>query len=267
MRYGRHTYSETSMKMNRLTASGLAAALTLATPLAQADITGNIGVVSKYVLRGISNTASGSAENDGTAVQGGLDWSHASGLYAGYWGSNLDYVTTSPGGTANSVNGVENDLYAGYKAKMGSVTLNLGAIYYYYLNMDEGNAVELVAAVGAGPVTLGMKYLTDDVFWGNQGDIYWTADYTQPLPSDFTFGASLGFYTYDDSDSGDVLSNLELVPGSTTESSAFRHLNLTLSHPVANKAATMALTYIIGGEDRAGRDQDDQIVLGLSTTF
>lgn len=254
------------MKSNRLTAGGLAVAFAFAAPLAQADITGNIGVVSKYVLRGISNTASGSAENDGTAVQGGLDWSHKSGVYVGYWGSNLDYVTTSPGQTANSGNGFENDLYAGYKAKLGPVTLTAGAIYYYYLNMDEGNAAEIVGNVGFGPVSAGLKYLTKDVFWGNQGDIYWTVDYAQPLPSDFTFGASLGYYTYDDSDPG-TASNLKIAAGTTTESSAFRHLNLTISHPVANKAATMAVTYIIGGEDRSGRDQDDQIVLGLSTTF
>lgn len=184
----------------------------------------------------------------------------------GYWGSSLDYVTTSPGGVATTANGFENDIYGGYKFKAGPVALNFGAIYYYYLNMDEGNAAELVGTVGAGPLILGVKYLTKDVFWGNQGDMYWTLDYAQPLPADFNLGASLGYYVYDDSDSGDT-SNLKIRPGTTTESAAFRHLNFTLSHPVANKAATMGLTYVIGGEDRAGVDQDDQMVLSLSTTF
>ena len=253
------------MKINRLTAHGLAASLVFAAPLAQADITGNIGVVSKYVLRGIS-TPVGAAEDEGPVVQGGFDWSHASGVYLGYWGSNLDYVMTSPGKTQTTATGFENDLYGGYKAKLGPVTLTAGAIYYYYLNMDEGNAAELVGNVGFGPVTVGVKVLTKDVFWGNKGDMYWTADYVQPLPSDFTFGASLGYYVYDNSDPG-TASDLKIDPGTTTQDSGFRHLNLTVSHPVANKAATMAVTFIIGGEDRSGVDQDNQIVLGLSTTF
>lgn len=252
------------MKINRLTAHGLAASLALAAPLAQADITGNIGVVSKYVLRGISSPLPFAAESDGPAVQGGLDWSHASGIYLGYWASSLDYSVTAASATQTTVSGVENDIYGGYKAKLGPVTLIAGAIYYYYLNMDGGNAVEVVGNVGVGPVVFGVKYLTKDVFWGNKGDMYWTADYAQPLPSDFTFGASLGYYVYDNSDPG---TDLKVSTGATTEDSGFRHLNLTVSHPVANKAATMAVTFIIGGEDRSGFDQDNQVVLGLSTAF
>ena len=242
------------MKNNRLTARGLAAALVLATPLAQADITGNIGVVSKYVLRGITSNA----ENDGAAVQGGFDWSHASGLYAGYWGSNLDY------GNATSATGFENDLYAGYKFKAGNVGLNAGVIYYYYTEVEDSDAPEAIASVGMGPLTLGVKYLLDDVVWGNQGDMYWTLDYAQALPAKFSLGASLGYYVYDDSDPGTPGT---IAAGTTTESSAFRHLNLTLSHPIINDAATMSLTYIVGGEDRTGADQKDAMVLAVSTTF
>lgn len=242
------------MKINRLTAGGLAAALTLATPLAQADITGNIGVVSKYVLRGITSNA----QNDVTAVQGGFDWSHASGLYAGYWGSNLDY------GNATSVTGFENDIYGGYKFKAGDVALNAGVIYYYYTEVEDSDAPEAVLSVGLGPLTLGAKYLLDDVVWGNQGDTYLTLDYAQALPATFNFAASLGYYVYDESDPG---APGTIAPGTTTESSAFRHLNLTVSHPIMKDAATMGLTYIVGGKDRAGNDQKDAVVLGLSTTF
>lgn len=236
--------------------SGVAAILatTLAAPLAHADLTGNIGAYSKYVFRGLTNNA----ENDTTAVQGGFDYTHASGLYAGYWGSNLDY------GSAPTVTGFENDIYAGYKFKTGGLTLNVGGLYYLYTQVDDSDVLEGVFGLGVGPVTFGAKYLFDDVAWGNQGDIYLTADYSQALPQDFTFGASLGFYVYDDSDPG---SPGTIAPGTTTESSAFRHLNLTLSHPIANKAATMGATYIIGGKDRSGVDQKDAVVLNLSTTF
>jgi len=228
--------------------AGLAAPLT-----AQADITGNIGVYSKYVLRGITSDA----ENDGTTVQGGLDWSHKSGVYVGYWGSNLDYgKTTASTGTTNT--GFENDIYAGYKFKAGPVDLNLGAIYYAYTSVADSDTIEAVIAAGMGPVTVGAKYLTEDVAWGNAGDTYLTVDYAQDLPSEFKFAAQLGYYFY--TDSGDFIAT-------SAESSGFRHLNLTLSHPLGKSGANMGITYIVGGEDRQGVQQENAIVLALTSGF
>jgi len=48
-------------------------------------VTGNVNVVSSYNLRGMTN----SPESDTPAVQGGLDYSHDSGFYLGYWFSTL----------------------------------------------------------------------------------------------------------------------------------------------------------------------------------
>lgn len=240
-------------------ATGVALA-SLAAPLAaQAEITGNLGVYSKYVLRGITN----GSENDNTAVQGGIDWTHSSGVYLGYWGSNLSYAS----GTAATPTGFENDVYGGYSFSAGPVNLSFGAIYYVYLDIDDSNTFEAVASAGIGPVTLGMKYLTEDVAWGNKGDIYWTADFEQKLPKDFTFGASLGYYTYDDTDPGSAAEPNLIAPGTTTENSAFRHLNLSLSHPLGATGADMSITYVIGGKNRSGIEQRDTVVLGLSTTF
>lgn len=234
------------------TAIGVAIALTA--PLAQADITGNIGVVSKYVLRGITN----SAENNGAATQGGFDWSHPSGIYAGYWGSNLSY------GNTTTTTGFENDLYAGYKLKAGPVGLNFGAIHYAYTQVADADATEALVAASIGPATFGVKYLLDNVVWGNKGDMYWTLDVAQALPSDFTLAGTLGYYVYDKSDPGTA----GTIPAGTTKtSSAFRHVNLTLSHPIINKTTTMGVTYIVGGKDRTETKQHDAVVLSLSTTF
>jgi uncharacterized protein (TIGR02001 family) len=237
-----------SRRLLSLTLAGTVAGLVVATP-AQADITGNIAVVSKYVLRGITN----SPENNGTAVQGGLDYAHSSGLYLGYWGSNLSYA--DPGVSAS---GFENDLYGGYKFKAGPVDLNFGLIYYLYNQIGHADTAELLVAAGVGPVTFGAKILTQDVAWGNQGDIYWTVDYTQPLPKDFKLAGTLGAYTY--KDSGKYID-------SSSESTAFRHLNLALSHPLGKTGADMAVTYIIGGKDRQGAMQSNAIVLGVSAGF
>ncbi len=242
-------------KLRTLTLAFGAAVAGITAPLtASAEVTGNISAVSKYVLRGITNNA----ENDNTAIQGGLDYSHASGVYAGYWGSNLDYGTP----TTPTVTGFENDFYAGYKFNAGPLALNIGAIYYLYTEVDDSDAPEAVFSVGMGPVTLGVKYLLDDVAWGNDGDIYATLDYSQDLPNNFKLAASYGHYIYDDDDAGNPV-----LAAPTTVDDGFRHLNVTLSHPVAKDAATMSVTYIVAGEDRSGVEQKDAVVLGLATSF
>ena len=52
---------------------------------ALAEVTGNIGATSNYLWRGTTQT------NDAAAVQGGIDYAHDSGFYAGTWVSNVDF--------------------------------------------------------------------------------------------------------------------------------------------------------------------------------
>ena len=59
-------------------------------PTSPHSVSGNIGVLSSYNLRGITNTP----ENKDATINGGLDYNHASGFYAGWWGSTLRYVNT-----------------------------------------------------------------------------------------------------------------------------------------------------------------------------
>jgi uncharacterized protein (TIGR02001 family) len=83
-------------------------------------VTGNMSIVSDYRFRGISQTYGK------PAIQGGLDYSHASGLYLGNWNSNVSQGAGFPGGN------IEMDFYGGWKKTFGDVGLDLGAIYYYY---------------------------------------------------------------------------------------------------------------------------------------
>lgn len=235
-----------------------------------AELKGNIGVFSKYVLRGITNNT----ENDGTTVQGGLDYVHDNGVYVGYWGSNLDYgnaTTTVDGLTladhthvqSGTATGFENDFYAGYATKVGSFSVDVGAIQYVYVEVEDSNGTEVVGKLGYGPVTAGLKYLVNDVAWGNSGDIYWTVAYSTTLPKDFSLGATAGFYTYNDDDAG----NDKKTWTTTTEDSGFRHLDLSLSHAIGQSGANMSITYVVGGKDRLGTDNDNAVVLGVAYGF
>lgn len=244
----------------------LAVVLTMGSSLyaldAHAEWTGNIGVHSKYLLRGIG------LENNNTAVQGGVDYANESGFYAGWWGSNLGYTYKASTATTNSNgDGFENDLYAGFAGSSGDLSYKLGLIQYLYIDVDDSDLTEALVNVGYGPFNLQAQYLLNDGWWGNSGDTYWTANYSTALPSDFSLGASLGWYTYDKTDNAKLCNPNPAGCGTTQQSSAFRHLNLTLSHPVGNTGASMYAQYTVAGEDRAGVDYKNKILFGLTYGF
>ena len=237
-------------------AVSLAAGSMVAPTLASAELSGNIGVHSKYLLRGIFE------ENPDTAVQGGLDWSGDTGWYAGWWFSNLGYTYDS-GSTGVDVTerGFENDLYGGYAGEMDNgLGYDIGLIQYAYVNVDDSNLTELTGTLSMGGGYVGFQYLLNDGWWGNSGDVYWKAGYAMDLANDFGLAFDLGYYTYDDNDNSDL--------GSTTlQTSGFRHFNVTLSHPVGNTGADMYVQYVFAGEDRSKNEYDDSMVAGLTYGF
>lgn len=82
-------------------------------PASPHTFTGNMTLASEYLYRGIAQTAGD------PALQGGFDYAHASGFYAGVWGSNISWLENA------SVSGasLEIDVYGGYK---GAITDDLG---------------------------------------------------------------------------------------------------------------------------------------------
>src|SRR5450830_273490 len=58
-----------------------------AAPASPHTFTGNVGLVSQYIFRGLTQT------NGDPAIQCGADYSHASGFYAGTWLSNISWYT------------------------------------------------------------------------------------------------------------------------------------------------------------------------------
>lgn len=150
---------------------------------ALAELSGNVGVVSEYLFRGFS-------QGSGAAVQGGLDYSSESGFYVGTWGSTIGYAG-SPGST-------EVDFYAGFGGEAGSVSYDLGAIYYWYSEEDENdkpdpsyNTVEVYASLGFGPVTVG-GYLAPDTYFGVDESAYGVKlAFSAPVSEKLSFDASI----------------------------------------------------------------------------
>jgi uncharacterized protein (TIGR02001 family) len=92
----------------------------------------NVGAVSDYRFRGISQTSKK------PAVQGGIDFSHKNGMYLGAFASNVRWVKEFNGATKGSL---EVDLYGGFKGSIATdLGFDVGAIAYLYPSNNSGAA-------------------------------------------------------------------------------------------------------------------------------
>jgi uncharacterized protein (TIGR02001 family) len=107
-----------------LAATATPALVAAAEPTPEHTLTGNVGFYSQYIFRGLSQT------DRKPALQGGFDYAHSSGLYAGTWASNISWLRD--GGAYRSGGSLEWDFYAGWKPSFGDFTFDLGTLYYWY---------------------------------------------------------------------------------------------------------------------------------------
>ncbi|AHC45697.1 MULTISPECIES: TorF family putative porin [Achromobacter] len=144
------------MSRNTLAALALVA---LAAPAHAADsatadapeytLTANVTLASQYRYRGLMQT------NNKPAIQGGFDFTHASGLYLGNWNSSVSWLND---GNSDVSAPVEMDFYGGYKGNLAAdVPFDLGVLQYYYpgdypSGYTSPDTTELYAGVGYGPV-------------------------------------------------------------------------------------------------------------------
>jgi uncharacterized protein (TIGR02001 family) len=97
-----------------------ASSAALAAETSPHSVTGNVGFISDYTFRGISQNYRQ------PAVQGGFDYAHADGLYAGTWASNIS-------GNQYTNASMEWDVYGGYNGKVNDdVSYGLGLNYAMY---------------------------------------------------------------------------------------------------------------------------------------
>lgn len=140
--------------------STLALALVLAIPvlpsIAHAQLAFNIGAVSDYRYRGISQT------RVKPTLQGGVDFS-AGGLYVGAWASGIKWIKDFGGDTS-----YELDLYGGYKGELAKdLTYDVGILTYQYPSNGfdpSANTTEIYGALTYGPGTLKYSHALTDTF-------------------------------------------------------------------------------------------------------
>ena len=155
--------------------------------------TGNVGFVSEYRYRGISQT------DMKPALQGGFDYAHASGVYLGTWASNVSWLSDT--GLAKS--SLEWDFYGGFKGAAGDFGYDFGVLQYYYPgNFDawkaagspKPNTTELYAAGTWKMLTLKYSHAVSDIFGFPDSNNSYYIDLAGnfDLGSGFTLGAHYG---------------------------------------------------------------------------
>ena len=168
-------------KMNKKTLTLAALTLVSGAVFAQAapatTLTYNVGVVTDYRYRGITQS------RNEAAVQGGVDYAHKSGFYVGAWASTIkwiaDYSYSGGAKTGTDISGnMELDVYGGYKFDLAKdVTMDVGFLRYQYVgntlektggtarsNYGDANTNEVYTAITMGPITAKYSYSLGDLF-------------------------------------------------------------------------------------------------------
>ncbi len=152
---------------------------------------GNLSLVSEYRYRGIAQT------NKKPALQGGVDYTHASGFYAGTWLTNVSWLSDGGGGTVSS--SIEWDVYGGFKGSAGDFGYDVGLLYYYYpgsypSGYNSPNTLEAYVAGSWKMLTLKYSYALTDLFGAidSKGASYVDLSADFDLGSGFSLVAHVG---------------------------------------------------------------------------
>lgn len=138
----------------RVALSLLIAAVTLP---AQAEVSGDVSLVSNYLSYGLSQT------QDDPALQLTITWATESGLYLSGWASQVDFGEGTD---------TELGIYAGYYLEFANnLALDLGIAQFLYEGADfssDYNYGEIYAALTTDIVNFGIHYSWD--YFGTDAD-------------------------------------------------------------------------------------------------
>ncbi|NBC48610.1 MAG: hypothetical protein GVY22_11580 [Gammaproteobacteria bacterium] len=260
-------------------------------------LSANIGAVSNYIWRGVTQTG------DQAAIQGGIDVAHESGFYAGTWASNIDWdegsaenvtgtvavdpttasgfaedadgnliVTGQTSGADSTSPNYELDFYAGFSGAINDdVSYDIGAIYYAYPDGRESDFAELSLSGTFKWFTLGVAYTVygenDDGLF-DDGDLYYFGGADFALPYDFGLSLRAGYYQFENDDV--VVGSITDASGNVidlTESANYWNFGASITRD-AGDFGTFGLNWDQNnGDQEVGYDTDPKIWVSWSKEF
>ncbi len=176
------------------------ASLAAVPSLAQAQestLSYNIGVVSDYRYRGLSQT------RFGPALQGGVDYADKSGFYVGAWASTIRWIKDLGAGSTDVKGPVELDLYGGYKGTAGAINYDVGFLRYEYVGntlektnfYKNANTNEVYGAITVGAFTAKYSHALSNLFGnpGSKDSYYIDLNATFDMGNGWTFVPHVGY--------------------------------------------------------------------------
>ena len=171
-------------------------------PAPEHTLTANVGLFSEYIFRGISQTGGK------PAVQGGFDYAHSSGFYAGTWGSNISWLHDA--GVVAHGGSLEWDFYGGYKYAINDdFGIDAGVLYYYYpgsylAGSTNPDTAELYVAGSWKWLSLKYSHAVSNAFGvaGSRNSRYLDLSANYPITGQITLNAHVGRQEFTGSTNG-----------------------------------------------------------------
>lgn len=182
-----------------------AAAPAAAEPASPHAFAYNVGLYSQYIFRGLTQTG------EEPAIQGGVDYSHASGFYAGAWASNISWLEDA-GLYDNS--SLEIDIYGGYRNAIGEtgIAYDVGLLQYLYpgsknSGVKSAETTEIYGSLGYKWVSGKLSVVVSDGAFGlDDADGSWYAELNGNIPlaeTGFTVNLHAGRQEFEGSGNSD----------------------------------------------------------------
>jgi uncharacterized protein (TIGR02001 family) len=129
--------------------------------------------------------------NEEPALQGGFDYAHSGGFYAGTWGSNISWLRDF--GAYTGGGSLELDIYGGYKGTIGKTDFgyDVGLLYYWYPGDKipggtKADTLEVYGALSWKFLSAKLSYVISDEAFGvanADGTYYLDLTATYPIPN------------------------------------------------------------------------------------
>ena len=227
----------------------LACAALAAAGIAQAGISGTVTAVSDYDFRGISLSATD------PALQGSVDYAFDNGLYAGIWGSQVDF---------GNVYGedFEVDYYLGYGGSSES-GFQWGVYGVKYTDPNTNTDLDYSEVNVSG----GYKWLNAKLWWTSNSSNSRHEGYYLDLNGTFSLPKDFGLVVHGGYSFGSYWSDLDIYGNGDSNEYYDYSIGVTKSLGHAN----LALKFIDGSNLKdagaAELSTDAKVVASISTTF
>ncbi len=182
---------------------GTAAMAQTAAAAPESTLSFNVGVVTDYRFRSVAQTSFK------PALQGGVDFAHASGAYIGAWASNVSWIKDYVGATDGTT---EIDVYLGYKGAISKdLAFDIGVITYQYPGntadkvLVNANTTEVYGALTFGIATVKYSQSTGNFIANpnSSGSAYLELAATFDLGGGFSLTSHVGRQTIPNNSTGD----------------------------------------------------------------